>query len=135
MGSSRIWTSNCIMWFWRTGPYLGGARKSDFFHFISLSFIYFLKFTKKEGKFQKYEICKFQNQPVVDIKFSPRHLGLKLATGWVDGIVRIYEAMDIMNLSQWSLMVRYRFYFSLSKLSIYSCHFEYPTGRIRFWKY
>lgn len=31
-------------------------------------------------------------------------MGLKLATGWQDGIVRIYEAMDVMNLSQWSLM-------------------------------
>ena len=48
-------------------------------------------------------MCKF-DKPVVDVKFSPRHLGMKLATGWQDGIVRIYEAMDVMNLAQWSLM-------------------------------
>lgn len=36
------------------------------------------------------------------VKFAPRHLGLQLATGSADGVVRIYEAMDIMNL-EWSL--------------------------------
>jgi nucleoporin SEH1 len=33
--------------------------------------------------------------------FAPRQWGLKLATGSLDGCVRIYEAVDIMNLSQW----------------------------------
>eukprot|EP00594_Rhizosolenia_setigera_P007868 CAMPEP_0178968760 /NCGR_PEP_ID=MMETSP0789-20121207/18448_1 /TAXON_ID=3005 /ORGANISM="Rhizosolenia setigera, Strain CCMP 1694" /LENGTH=411 /DNA_ID=CAMNT_0020654755 /DNA_START=282 /DNA_END=1514 /DNA_ORIENTATION=+ len=37
------------------------------------------------------------------IEFSPRHLGLKLATGSHDGYVRIYEAIDIMNLNHWSM--------------------------------
>ena len=55
---------------------------------------------------QVCNVCKFP-KPAVDVKFSPRHLGLKLATGWQDGVVRIYEAMDVMNLSQWSLMVGY----------------------------
>ncbi|KAJ3037936.1 epoxide hydrolase, soluble (sEH) [Rhizophlyctis rosea] len=41
---------------------------------------------------------------VKDIEFSPNHLGLKLAACAADGIVRIYEAMDIVNLSQWTLM-------------------------------
>lgn len=40
---------------------------------------------------------------VTDVKFAPKHLGLLLATCSSDGIVRIYEAPDIMNLSQWSL--------------------------------
>ena len=40
---------------------------------------------------------------VTDIKFGPRNLGLLLATCSADGIVRIYEAPDVMNLSQWSL--------------------------------
>ena len=40
---------------------------------------------------------------VTDIKFAPRHLGLMLATCSADGIVRVYEATDIMNLSEWSL--------------------------------
>jgi nucleoporin SEH1 len=39
---------------------------------------------------------------VQDIEFAPRHLGLKLATCSADGIVRIYEAMDIMNVSAWT---------------------------------
>lgn len=40
---------------------------------------------------------------VTDVKFAPKHLGLMLATSSADGIVRIYEAPDVMNLSQWSL--------------------------------
>ncbi|KAL5021658.1 hypothetical protein ScPMuIL_000813 [Solemya velum] len=40
---------------------------------------------------------------VTDVKFAPKHLGLQLVTCSADGIVRIYEAPDVMNLSQWSL--------------------------------
>ncbi|XP_008561238.1 PREDICTED: nucleoporin SEH1-like [Galeopterus variegatus] len=40
---------------------------------------------------------------VTDVKFAPKHMGLILATCSADGIVRIYEAPDVMNLSQWSL--------------------------------
>ena len=40
---------------------------------------------------------------VHDIKFAPHHTGLKLATASADGIVRIYEATDVMNLTQWQL--------------------------------
>uniref|UniRef100_A0A8C7ANC2 Nucleoporin SEH1 n=1 Tax=Neovison vison TaxID=452646 RepID=A0A8C7ANC2_NEOVI len=40
---------------------------------------------------------------VTDVKFAPKHMGLMLATCSADGIVRIYEAPDVMNLSQWSL--------------------------------
>jgi len=40
---------------------------------------------------------------VTDVKFGPKHLGLVLATASADGTVRIYEAPDVMNLSQWSL--------------------------------
>ena len=41
---------------------------------------------------------------VQDIKFAPQHLGLKLATVSVDGVLRIYEAMDVINLAHWTLM-------------------------------
>lgn len=41
---------------------------------------------------------------VHDIRFAPRHMGLKLAACSSDGFVRIYEAVDINNLSLWSLM-------------------------------
>ncbi|KAL5467666.1 hypothetical protein EMCRGX_G031929 [Ephydatia muelleri] len=41
---------------------------------------------------------------IIDVKFAPRHLGLQLATCSTDGHLRIYEAQDVMNLSQWQLM-------------------------------
>lgn len=40
---------------------------------------------------------------VTDVKFAPKTLGLLLATCSADGVVRIYEAPDVMNLSQWTL--------------------------------
>jgi nucleoporin SEH1 len=40
---------------------------------------------------------------VTCLEFAPRHWGLKLAVGSADGCVRIYEAVDIMNLAQWPL--------------------------------
>ncbi|ETL25568.1 hypothetical protein L917_20462 [Phytophthora nicotianae] len=40
---------------------------------------------------------------VHDVKFAPRHLGLRLATASEDGFVRMYEAIDVMNLSHWPL--------------------------------
>lgn len=40
---------------------------------------------------------------VTDCKFGPKSQGLVLATCSADGILRIYEAPDIMNLSQWTL--------------------------------
>mmetsp|Transcript_8244 Transcript_8244/g.13040 ORF Transcript_8244/g.13040 Transcript_8244/m.13040 type:complete len:321 (+) Transcript_8244:126-1088(+) len=36
------------------------------------------------------------------LEFAPRQWGLKLATGSADGCVRIYEAVDVMNLAQWA---------------------------------
>jgi len=41
--------------------------------------------------------------PVVDVKFAPRHLGLRVATASLDGCVRTYEAVDVMNLAYWPL--------------------------------
>ncbi|XP_055374466.1 nucleoporin seh1-like [Condylostylus longicornis] len=38
---------------------------------------------------------------ITDCKFAPKTLGLMLATASTDGIIRIYEAPDMMNLSQW----------------------------------
>uniref|UniRef100_A0A6A7FQG6 Nucleoporin SEH1-like n=1 Tax=Hirondellea gigas TaxID=1518452 RepID=A0A6A7FQG6_9CRUS len=38
---------------------------------------------------------------VTDIKFAPKSMGLMLATCSADGLVRVYEAFDVMNLSQW----------------------------------
>jgi nucleoporin SEH1 len=41
---------------------------------------------------------------VNDVKFAPRHLGLKLATGSADGAVRIYEAGDATSLAHWEFV-------------------------------
>uniref|UniRef100_A0A7S4KT93 Anaphase-promoting complex subunit 4 WD40 domain-containing protein n=1 Tax=Paramoeba aestuarina TaxID=180227 RepID=A0A7S4KT93_9EUKA len=43
-------------------------------------------------------------EPVYDVKFAPQHLGLKVATCSGDGNIRIYEAVDVMNLSNWSMI-------------------------------
>ena len=40
---------------------------------------------------------------IEDIKFGPRHLNLMLATASADGYLRIYEAPDVFNLTQWKL--------------------------------
>jgi len=45
---------------------------------------------------------------VNDVRFAPRHLGLKLAAGSADGRVRVYEAFDVMNLAHWEFTVRRR---------------------------
>jgi WD40 repeat protein len=51
---------------------------------------------------------------VRDIAFSPSWLGLQLATCSGDGYTRIYEAVDLTNLSQWALMDNFEI-FSTSK--------------------
>lgn len=40
---------------------------------------------------------------VTCVQFAPRHWGLKLATGSADGTLRIYEAVDVSNVSQWPI--------------------------------
>ena len=42
-------------------------------------------------------------RPITALEFAPRHLGLRLATGSADGVVRVYEALDTMNLNHWKL--------------------------------
>ncbi|KAF0741052.1 nucleoporin-like protein [Aphanomyces euteiches] len=42
-------------------------------------------------------------ESVHDVKFAPRHLGLRLATASADGYIRMYEAANPMNLSEWTL--------------------------------
>jgi len=52
---------------------------------------------------EKAKIVESQGS-VQDIEFAPNYLGLKLATISADGKLRIYEAMDIMNLIHWTLL-------------------------------
>lgn len=40
---------------------------------------------------------------VTGLQFAPRHMGLQLAAVSTDGLLRVYEAMDVMNLTQWRL--------------------------------
>ena len=58
------------------------------------------------GKQQRWQ-CKAQltesKRAVNDVKFAPRHLGLKLASASADGYVRIYEATDVFSLNYWQL--------------------------------
>ena len=61
---------------------------------------------KNEGKWEKkIELTDFMDT-VTDLKFAPRQHGLKIAACSLDGFVRIYEAMDVINLEQWSVIVR-----------------------------
>jgi len=46
-------------------------------------------------------------KPVNAVALAPRHLGLRLATGGADGIVRVYEAVDVLNLESWPLSQRF----------------------------
>eukprot|EP00033_Pygsuia_biforma_P001083 GCRY01001233.1.p1 GENE.GCRY01001233.1~~GCRY01001233.1.p1 ORF type:complete len:338 (+),score=73.37 GCRY01001233.1:159-1172(+) len=44
---------------------------------------------------------------VRDVCFAPRHLGFKLASCCGDGYVRVYEALDVMNLAHWPLQMEF----------------------------
>lgn len=54
---------------------------------------------------------------VTDVEFAPKYLGLLLATASADGIIRIYEAPDIMNLSNWPVQHEITYKLPLSCLS------------------
>ncbi|VDN54887.1 unnamed protein product [Dracunculus medinensis] len=60
---------------------------------------------KKGNKFWK-RCCQLvdSRHNVTDIKFAPKHLGLMIATVSSQGILRVYEAPDVMNLSSWGLV-------------------------------
>jgi len=83
---------------------------------------------------------------VQDVKFAPRHQGLKLATASADGKVRIYEAIDVMNLSHWPLREEFQDTESgelgFTCLSWNRCQFECPmiatgtdSGTVKIWCY
>ena len=69
---------------------------------------------------------------VTCLEFAPRHWGLKLAVGSGDGMVRIYEAVDIMNLAQWPLAATLQCFADNNRLGV-TClswcngRFEPPT--------
>jgi len=57
----------------------------------------------KETRWQKKAQLSDSKCSVRDVKFAPRHLGLKLASASADGFVRIYEATDVFTLNYWPL--------------------------------
>ncbi|KAI2513702.1 hypothetical protein MHU86_842 [Fragilaria crotonensis] len=67
---------------------------------------------------------------VTRVEFAPRHFGLQLATASADGICRIYEAVDLQNLSQWPLQGSFQAFSGsggISSLSWCTGRFEPPT--------
>ena len=73
------------------------------FSFLDVVASFFLRFFLKifTKTFSYSSSSNALNFSVTDIQFSPRHLGLKLATCSADGFVRIYEAIDVINLAHW----------------------------------
>mmetsp|Transcript_5626 Transcript_5626/g.15957 ORF Transcript_5626/g.15957 Transcript_5626/m.15957 type:complete len:319 (+) Transcript_5626:50-1006(+) len=58
---------------------------------------------KGDARWVKVVTLTESRDSVYDVKFAPRHLGLQIAACSADGFIRIYEAMDVMNLASWSL--------------------------------
>lgn len=54
---------------------------------------------------------------VTDIKFGPKTQGLLLATCSADCVVRIYEAPDVLNISQWTMQYEVTCKLSCSSLT------------------
>jgi len=61
------------------------------------------KDTEQVRWIKKAVLSESTRSPIQDIKFAPKHLGLKLATSSKDGFVRIYECADLPNLSHWNV--------------------------------
>lgn len=57
---------------------------------------------------QKRVTLSDSKRSVNDVKFSPRHLGLQVASASADGCVRIYEATDVFSLSYWQLIEAFK---------------------------
>jgi len=55
------------------------------------------------GRWNQKASLNEAHKSVTCINFAPRHVGLKIATGSADGVVRVYEAIDVMNLNHWPL--------------------------------
>jgi WD40 repeat protein len=51
----------------------------------------------------KRSILVDSRSSISDVQFGPKRLGLVVATCAVDGVVRVYEATDVMNLGSWNL--------------------------------
>ena len=59
--------------------------------------------TKSQPRWIKKAQFSDSKSSVYDVKFAPRHWGLKLASVSADGYIRIYEATDVFTLNYWPL--------------------------------
>eukprot|EP00965_Chrysotila_dentata_P215128 6188584-Pleurochrysis_carterae.AAC.4 len=59
--------------------------------------------TQPKGGWRLQAELQEARDTVHDLKFAPKHLGLRLASASADKFVRVYEAADIMDLSSWEL--------------------------------
>lgn len=57
---------------------------------------------QKEKWLKKVSLSESKTS-IKDVKFAPRHLGLKLASASADGCIRIYEATDVFSLNYWQV--------------------------------
>jgi WD40 repeat protein len=64
--------------------------------------------SNNKPSWQKRAQLTDSRETVNDVQFAPRHQGLKLATGSMDGFVRIYEAVDVMNLAAWPIVEEFQ---------------------------
>lgn len=81
-------------------------------------------------------------EAVVDVAFAPKHLGLQVATCSNDGLIRIYQAIDVMNLEHWPLMDQFEVGGKCSCIAWNLSRFEPPTiaagskqGTFELWEY
>lgn len=114
LGASRIWSGYSYLFFRSNCLHLG-RNKYDFFRnilvwlFSLLSkwfpFIVDTNILKESGGRQWVRRANLVDSrtSVTDVRFTPKNIGLFLSTCAADGILRIYESPDIMNLNQWSL--------------------------------
>ena len=58
---------------------------------------------------------------VRDVAFAPHWQGLKLATCSTDGLVRIYEAIDVGNLAYWALMEEFEIFQATKEMEGQCC--------------
>lgn len=82
---------------------------------------------RRQGHWIKRATLVDSRTSVTDVKFSPRFLGLKLATCSADGNVRIYEAPDLTDLTTWEIQDQIQTKMSCSCLSWNPSRLHPPT--------
>lgn len=112
VGAPGVWAGDCDV---RGGPrahHLGGAREPYALAF-ALTFrgqepdTFLMAPVQPDKKWTQKAQLVDSRGTICDFELCPKHAGLKVATVSVDGVVRLYEAMDVMDVGRWTLMVRH----------------------------